>query len=203
MVTDPSHEMFGGKRDMPLKYGTAKYRLDRPFRARYCNVNRRSAKNGSGSSEQPMGVVNDSTAYTGHATPAWALPVYGTLVIVVVLGMLLLSHFLGERKRERKKDKPYESGVESTGSAAIRFDVQHYLVAMIFIIFDLETVFIVAWAIAFRALGWAAYAGMVVFIGTLFAVLIYLGRVGALNWARRHVGDRSRSARSGIGMNKP
>jgi NADH-quinone oxidoreductase subunit A len=112
-------------------------------------------------------------------------------VVAVVLGMLLFSFFLGERKKV-KNDQPYESGVQSTGSANIRFDVQHYLVAMIFIIFDLETVFIVSWAIAFRELGWAAYAGMVVFIATLFAVLIYLGRVGALSRLSRRLKGRYR-----------
>jgi NADH-quinone oxidoreductase subunit A len=149
-----------------------------------------------------MDVAKLPAEYTGYATPAWALPVYGALVIVVVLGMLLLSHFLGERGRERKKDKPYESGVESTGSAAIRFDVQHYIVAMIFIIFDLETVFIVAYAIAFHGLGWPAYAGIVLFIATLLAVLVYLGRAGALTWARRHARDRGSSTPSGTGMNR-
>jgi NADH-quinone oxidoreductase subunit A len=138
-----------------------------------------------------MQSVYGSPAHAGYSTPPWALPLYGALVVAVVLGMLLFSFFLGERKKV-KNDQPYESGVQSTGSANIRFDVQHYLVAMIFIIFDLETVFIVSWAIAFRDLGWAAYAGMVVFIATLFAVLIYLGRVGALSRLSRRLKGRYR-----------
>jgi NADH-quinone oxidoreductase subunit A len=138
-----------------------------------------------------MESVYGSPAYAGHATPAWALPLYGALVIAVVLGMLLLSFFLGERTK-KKNDQPYESGMQSTGSAGIRFDVQHYLVAMVFIMFDLETVFVVAWAIAFHGLGWTAYGVMFVFIGVLFAVLVYLGRVGALSRVRRHPRDRPR-----------
>jgi NADH-quinone oxidoreductase subunit A len=137
-------------------------------------------------------MMNSANSLGGYAGPLWTLPLFGALVIIVVLGMLLFTYFLGERKRERTNDKPYESGVESTGSAQGRFDVQHYLVAMIFIIFDLESVYIVAWAVAFSGLGWAAYGGMVVFIGTLIAALIYLGRVGALDRVRRHLKNRSR-----------
>jgi NADH-quinone oxidoreductase subunit A len=139
--------------------------------------------------ESNMNSANSNGGYSGQL---WTLPLYGALVIFVVLGMLLLSYFLGERRRKRTNDKPYESGVESTGSGGGRFDIQHYLVAMIFIIFDLESVYIVAWAVAFRGLGWAAYGGMIVFIGTLFAVLIYLGRVGALDRVKRHLKNRSR-----------
>jgi NADH-quinone oxidoreductase subunit A len=142
-----------------------------------------------GSGGNLMKSVNGAPGFAG---PLWTLPLFGALVVIVVLGMLLFTYFLGERKRERTNDKPYESGVESTGSAEGRFDVQHYLVAMIFIIFDLESVYIVAWAVAFSGLGWAAYGGMVVFIGTLIAALIYLGRVGALDRVRRHLKNRSR-----------
>jgi NADH-quinone oxidoreductase subunit A len=146
--------------------------------------------------------MNNVNGASGNAVPLWTLPLFGALVIFVVLGMLLLSYFLGERKRERKKDQPYESGVQSTGSAGTRFDIQHYLVAMIFIIFDLESVYIVAWAVAFSGLGWAAYGGMVVFIGTLIAALIYLGRVGALDRMRRHLKNRSRGTRPRREMSK-
>jgi len=67
--------------------------------------------------------------------------------------MLLLSFVLGQRHRERSTGRPYESGVEATGSARMRFDVKFYMVAMFFVIFDLEAVFVFSWAIVLRRLG--------------------------------------------------
>lgn len=78
--------------------------------------------------------------------------------------------------------EPYESGIVSTGTAQVRFDVRFYLVAMFFVIFDLETIFIFAWAVAARELGWTGYVEILIFIGILIAVLVYLWRLGALDW---------------------
>jgi NADH-quinone oxidoreductase subunit A len=100
----------------------------------------------------------------------------------MVAGMLVLSYLLGQRHQERATGEPYESGIVSTGSAQLRFSAKFYLIAMLFVIFDLETVFIFAWAVAFRELGWAGYLGVLVFIGVLVAALIYEWRVGALDW---------------------
>jgi NADH-quinone oxidoreductase subunit A len=100
----------------------------------------------------------------------------------MVAGMLALSYLLGQRHRERATGEPYESGIVSTGSARLRFSAKFYLIAMLFVIFDLEAVFIFAWAVAFRELGWAGYLGALVFIGVLVAALIYEWRVGALDW---------------------
>ena len=112
----------------------------------------------------------------------WPLAVYFGLVLVVVGGMLALSYILGERHRERATGDPYESGIVSTGTARVRFSAKFYLIAMFFVIFDLEAVFIIAWAIAFRELGWLGYLEVVVFIGVLIAALVYLWRRGALDW---------------------
>jgi NADH-quinone oxidoreductase subunit A len=97
--------------------------------------------------------------------------------------MIILSALLGERHQERTTGDPYESGILPTGSARIRFDVKFYLMAMFFVIFDLEAVFIFAWAGAARRLGWPAYAEILVFIAFLILTLFYLARVGALDWA--------------------
>lgn len=99
--------------------------------------------------------------------------------------MLVISYVLGQKHNERATGIPYESGMLPTGSARLRFDVKYYLVAMFFVIFDLETVFIVAWAIAFRELGWAGYVEILIFIAVLLAGLVYLWRLGALDWNRR------------------
>jgi NADH-quinone oxidoreductase subunit A len=96
--------------------------------------------------------------------------------------MLSLSYFLGERHRERQTDDPYESGIAATGTARVRFDVKFYLIAMFFVIFDLEAVFIFAWAVSVRETGWTGYAEMLIFIGILAAALVYVWRLGALEW---------------------
>jgi NADH-quinone oxidoreductase subunit A len=112
------------------------------------------------------------------------LLVYFGLVLVIVLGMLGFSYVLGQR-RDRAASEPFESGIVPTGSARLRFSANFYLIAILFVIFDLEAVFIFAWAIAFRELGWPGYAGVLVFIGILVAALIYEWRLGALDFAAR------------------
>jgi NADH-quinone oxidoreductase subunit A len=116
------------------------------------------------------------------------MAVYFVAVILIVTGMLLVSYILGERHWDRATGQPYESGIISTGSALMRFDVKFYLVAMFFVIFDVEAVFIFAWAIALFELGWIGYVEATIFIGILAAVLVYLWRTGALEW--RTVGRR-------------
>jgi NADH-quinone oxidoreductase subunit A len=113
----------------------------------------------------------------------WPLLLYFAVVLVLVAGMLGLSYLLGERHREKATGKPYESGIPPTGSGRLRFDVKFYLIAMFFVVFDLEAVFLFAWAIAFRDLGWLGYVEVVVFVGVLLVALIYLWRVGALDWS--------------------
>jgi NADH-quinone oxidoreductase subunit A len=112
----------------------------------------------------------------------WPLAVYFVLVLALVGVMIGLSHVLGERHRGRATGEPYESGIVSTGSARIRFSAHFYLVAMFFVIFDLEAVFLFAWAVAAPELGWVGYAEVLVFVGILLAALIYLWKVGALEW---------------------
>jgi NADH-quinone oxidoreductase subunit A len=116
----------------------------------------------------------------------WPLAVYAFIVGMLVLAMLGLSYVLGQRHQDRATGSPYESGILSQGSARVRFPAQFYLVAMIFVIFDLEAVFIFGWAIAVRETGWAGYAEILVFIMVLLATLAYLWRAGALDWRRRN-----------------
>ncbi len=114
----------------------------------------------------------------------WPLVVYFVLVVVMVGAILLVSYLLGPKHSEPATGEPYEGGIVSEGSARVRFSVRYYLVAMFFVIFDLEAVFVYAWAGAVRELGWAGYCSVLVFIGLLAAALIYLWRVGALDWSR-------------------
>ncbi|MGA2285386.1 MAG: NADH-quinone oxidoreductase subunit A [Dehalococcoidia bacterium] len=98
--------------------------------------------------------------------------------------MLIFSFLLGQRHHEAATDDPYESGILPTGSARVRYDVLYYLVAMFFVVFDLEAVFIFLWAVALRRVGWTGYIDATVFIGVLVAGLAYLWRLGALDWGR-------------------
>ncbi|MGB7538585.1 MAG: NADH-quinone oxidoreductase subunit A [Anaerolineales bacterium] len=114
--------------------------------------------------------------------PVWPLAVYFAAVVFLVGATLVMSYVLGERHNGRATGEPYESGIVPTGTAEIRFPVKYYLVAMFFVLFDLEAVFIYAWAVSLREAGWAGYGEMVFFIGILLAGLIYLWKTGALDW---------------------
>jgi NADH-quinone oxidoreductase subunit A len=115
----------------------------------------------------------------------WPLALYFVAVLVIVSTMLLLSYFLGERHSEVATPQPYESGILPTGSARIRLDPSFYLIAMFFVVFDVEVLFILAWAIALREAGWTGYLEMLVFVGVLLLSLAYLWRIGALSWGPR------------------
>jgi NADH-quinone oxidoreductase subunit A len=108
--------------------------------------------------------------------------VYFGGVILLVLTMLGLSYVLGQRRSNKATNMPFESGVVSVGTSQIQLSVEFYLVAIFFVIFDLETVFIFAWAIAFYELGWQGYIAIMVFITMLGVALIYGWRAGALEW---------------------
>lgn len=108
--------------------------------------------------------------------------VYFVAVIALVLTMLGLSWLLGQRRANAATNEPFESGVVSVGSAQGRISVDFYLIAIFFVIFDLETVFIFAWAIAFFELGWHGYFAILVFVAVLVVALIYEWRSGALDW---------------------
>ncbi|GAB4389275.1 MAG: NADH-quinone oxidoreductase subunit A [Thermodesulfovibrionales bacterium] len=122
---------------------------------------------------------------TARTAAYWPLGVYLALAVITAVAMLVLSHLLGQRHMEKATGMPYESGMVATGTARVRFDVKYYLVAMFFVIFDLEAAFIFAWAISLREAGWAGYAEAAVFMAVLLAALLYLWKMGALDWAGR------------------
>jgi NADH-quinone oxidoreductase subunit A len=126
-------------------------------------------------------------------TPVWPLVLYFVLVIALIGALVALSHVLGERHAEPAKGEPFESGVVIVGSARLRFSAKYYLVAMFFVIFDVEALFLYAWAVAVREAGWAGYVEALVFILVLVAALIYLWRLGALDWGPLR---RTRKART-------
>lgn len=118
----------------------------------------------------------------------WAFGIYFVAVLLLVVAMLSVSYVLGQRHHEKATGSPYESGIVSAGSAHVRLSAKFYLVAMFFVVFDLEAAFIFAWAVAGRELGWSGYWELLIFTGVLLVALAYLWRLGALDWGtiRRH-----------------
>ena len=123
---------------------------------------------------------------------------YASIVLTVVVVMLGLSFFLGQRINRKYKNTPFESGIISVGSAQFRISVHFYLTAILFIIFDLEVVFLFAWAVSIREAGWLGFIEISVFIFILVIALIYLWRIGALDW-RTSVQRRELQAIKGTG----
>jgi len=121
-------------------------------------------------------------ADTSAGTALWPLAVYVAAVVALVAALLAASHVLGERHRERATGQAYESGMAPTGEAQVRFPAGYYVVAILFVIFDLEIVLFVAWAMAARQAGWAGFAAIAVIAATLTAAWAYLWRIGALDW---------------------
>jgi NADH-quinone oxidoreductase subunit A len=116
------------------------------------------------------------------AIPVWPLGLYAAVVIALVATMLVASWLLGQRHAESATSDPYESGVVSTGGARLRFSVGFYPVAVAFVVFDLEAIFLFSWAISARELGWAGYAEAMIFVGVLVCALVYLWRHHTLEW---------------------
>ena len=110
------------------------------------------------------------------------LAVLFALAGVVVLTLLFIAQKFGPKSVNPAKSQPFESGNPPTGNARIRFSVRFYLVAMLFLIFDLEVVFLYPWAIYFRQLGLFGLVQMAIFLGILTIGYIYVWRKGALEW---------------------
>lgn len=126
----------------------------------------------------------------------WAFLVYFVAVLGVVFLMLGLSWVLGGRNQGRAKNDPFESGVVSVGSGRLRISAKFYLVAMFFVIFDLEAVFLYAWAVSLRDSGWAGFVEAAIFIVVLLVGLVYIWRLGGLDWAPKPRLQRLREAQT-------
>lgn len=111
-----------------------------------------------------------------------SLGVFAGTVLFMMALVLVLTTVLGDRKPGPEKQRPYESGIIPTGSARLRYPVPFFLVAVFFLIFDVEGAFIFSWAAAVRALGWKGWLQMAFFISVLFLGLVYVWRKGGLDW---------------------
>jgi len=119
------------------------------------------------------------------------------------VGNVLLSQWVGQRKRTRTKLMPYECGKDPVGSARERFSVKFYLIGMLFILFDIEVIFLVPWAAVFKTLAnlsdsmrWFVYLEMMVFVGLLLAGYIYVVKKGAFDWGERARREAEAEARA-------
>lgn len=112
----------------------------------------------------------------------WPFIAFAIIVLCLIGVMIGLSYVLGERHKEKTTDEPYESGIPPTGDAHLRFPSSFYLIAMFFVIFDLDAAFIMLWAVSFRELGLPGYIGIVIFIAILLVLLVYELSIGALDF---------------------
>jgi len=119
------------------------------------------------------------------------------------VGNILLSQFVGQRKQTRTKLMPYECGKDPVGSARERFSVKFYLIAMLFILFDIEVIFLVPWAVVYKSMASQAadmrlfvYLEMMVFIFLLLAGYIYVVKKGAFDWGERARREAEAEARA-------
>jgi len=134
-------------------------------------------------------------ALVGEEALFWPFLLYAGLVLVGVAAVILVSHLLGQRHEAPGRNIPYESGITPTGSARLRYGAHFYPVGIFFILFDVEALFLFAWAVAFWELGWAGYLEAALFIVVLFLGLVYIWKEGGLDWSpsrRRTRGERER-----------
>lgn len=114
------------------------------------------------------------------------------IAMAVAGGMIGGSYLLGKRVRNRIKDTPYECGITPTGSARERFSVKYYLVAMLFILFDIEAIFLYPWAVVYRELKLFAFVEMFIFIALILCGFFYIWKKGALDWSTPEPGGNRR-----------
>jgi NADH-quinone oxidoreductase subunit A len=111
-----------------------------------------------------------------------ALGVFAFMILVLVAALLFLSGWLGEKKPNPEKLRPYECGIIPTGTAWFRYPIAFYLIATFFLIFDVEAAYIFSWAIAFDRLGWSGWLQISFFIVILLGSLFYIWKKGGLEW---------------------
>src|SRR6476619_7366658 len=127
------------------------------------------------------------TSYTEVYFPVLLQVAIAMAVATLMLG---LSYILGKKVRNRVKDMPYESGMVPTGDARQRFSVKFYLVGMLFILFDIEAIFLYPWVVVFRELKMFAFIEMLVFVVFILSGFFYIWKKGALDWSGADVSAR-------------
>ena len=126
---------------------------------------------------------------TSYSETYFPVLVQAVIAIVIAAALVAISFLLGKRVRNRVKDSPYESGMVPTGSARERFSVKFYLVAIVFILFDIEAVFLYPWAVVYRELKLFGFFEMLVFVILILVGFFYVWKKGALDWSHEAPGD--------------
>jgi NADH-quinone oxidoreductase subunit A len=116
--------------------------------------------------------------------------VQALVAMALAAGLLTVSALLGKRVRNKVKDMPYESGMVPAGDARQRFSVKFYLVAMLFILFDIEAIFLYPWVVVYRELKMVAFVEMLVFVILILSGFFYIWKKGALDWSGSDVSGR-------------
>jgi NADH-quinone oxidoreductase subunit A len=129
-----------------------------------------------------MQPVTDAANLSSWEPGIFSLVVFMVVVMALVGILLFLSSWLGEKKDSPEKLRAYESGIIPTGSARLRYPVPFFLVAIFFLIFDVEGAYIFSWAVACRQLGWAGWIQISFFIVMLMLGLMYIWQKGGLEW---------------------
>ena len=111
------------------------------------------------------------------------------IAMALAAGLLTVSYLLGKRVKNKIKDTPYESGITPTGDARQRFSVKFYLVGMLFILFDIEAIFLYPWVVVYRDLKMFGFVEMLIFVMLILSGFFYIWKKGALDWAES---DRAR-----------
>src|ERR1700744_643081 len=109
--------------------------------------------------------------------------VQALVAMALAAGLLSVSYLLGRKGRNKVKAKPYESGIVPTGDARQRFSVKFYLVAMLFILFDIEAIFLYPWVVVYRELKMVAFVEMLIFVVLILSGFLYIWKKGALDWS--------------------
>ena len=127
------------------------------------------------------------TSYTELYFPVL---VQAIIAMALAAGLLSASYLLGKRVRNRVKDMPYESGIVPTGDARHSFSVKFYLVAMLFILFDIEAIFLYPWVVVYRELRMFGFVEMLVFVILILSGFFYIWKKGALDWSASDLSSR-------------
>ncbi len=121
-----------------------------------------------------------------QSLPSDYLPIIVQLLAALgfIVATMLATHNLGPKRHSKKKDEVFECGIESVGDARTPISVKYFLVAILFVLFDVEIIFMYPWAVNFKALGWNGFIEMLVFMGLLLAGFIYVIKKGILTWEK-------------------
>lgn len=116
--------------------------------------------------------------------PSDFVPVLVQLALAAgfVIITMIVTHSIGPKNRGKVKDEQWECGIESVGTARAPISVKYFLIAILFVLFDVEIIFMYPWAVNFKTLGWLGFVEMVIFMGILLSGFYYIIRKGVLNW---------------------